>query len=220
MKKAVLFDLDGTLLDTIEDIGSACNTALAEYGYPTHPLPEYRKMVGNGFYMLVLRALPEKVSRNITPETMAPILAASKKAYGEHLCERTRPYPGLPEALEALSAKGLALCVLSNKPEDLTQALIAHYLPKTAFIRVWGARADRPLKPDPTAALALLEEIGVPPADCLYVGDSPVDMQTAHDAGMREVSFSWGFSGRDALLAAGAPAESILDRAEQLLEII
>ncbi|MCR5562749.1 MAG: HAD family hydrolase [Desulfovibrio sp.] len=218
--KAVMFDLDGTLLDTIEDIGNACNMALAEFGYPTHPLSDYRKMVGNGFYMLVLRALPKKVSCGITQETMAPILAASKKAYGEHLCERTRPYPGLPETLDALTAKGITLCVLSNKPDDLTKALITHYFPKTSFARVWGAREDRPLKPDPTAALTLLEELVVSPEECLYVGDSPVDMQTAHDAGMPSVSFSWGFSGRDALLAAGAAPDSVLDRADQLLEKI
>ena len=204
MSHAFVFDLDGTTLNTLNDIGSACNHALQKYGYPTHPLSAYTQMVGNGFIMLVIRALPKGEYERLSEPAFTAILEEAKTRYAEHMCEETKPYPGISEALRTLARKGHILCVLSNKPEPLTQRLIQHYFPEIPFARVYGGRKDIPLKPDPTRVLSMLEEVNCTPATSLFIGDSSVDMETAIAAGMIPIGCAWGFRGASELDQYGA----------------
>ena len=153
--KAFIFDLDGTLLDTLEDIGQACNAVLAAHGYPTHPLAAYRRMVGNGFGRLVRSALPPAALQALTPEALTPLVDEARAWYGRHMREHTHPYAGMPEALTELARRGLTLAVLSNKPDDFTRTLINHYFPQIPFAEVRGGRSDTPLKPDPAGPRAI-----------------------------------------------------------------
>ena len=200
--KGVMFDLDGTLLDTLADIGNACNAVLARRGWHPHPLAAYRKMVGNGFRELMRRALPAEAA--LPSAEFEALVAEGCAFYGKNMFERTRPYEGIPEALSRLAGMGAALSVLSNKPEALTRILIARFFPEIPFIRVCGGRAGTPLKPDPQAVRGILAGIGLEPAQCLYAGDSVVDVRTAQNAGMAPVAVAWGFGGPDELREAGA----------------
>lgn len=206
--RAFLFDLDGTLLDTLADIGYACNTMLAAHGYPVHPDQAYRRMVGNGFGMLVRRALP--------PDALAELRAAlpaeaavdalvreTRAVYAEHLNDATRPYDGMPQALRELARRGMRLAVFSNKPDEYTRTLVEAHFPGV-FAVIRGARADTPLKPDPAGALAVMAALDAPAGQCFYVGDSDVDMHTARNAGMIGVGVGWGFRGLEEVRAAGA----------------
>lgn len=202
--KAFMFDLDGTLLDTLADIAAACNQLLSLHGWPQHPVSVYRHMVGNGFGTLIRRAVPEAVLASLDARTLAQLVEEGRGIYGQHLQGATVPYPGMTEALRALSERGLLLAVLSNKPDEMTQTLIPQQFPDIAFAQIYGGRSDMPLKPDPSGALKLLQNMGISPADCFYVGDSDVDMKTALAAGMIPVGVSWGFRGEDEVRAAGA----------------
>lgn len=194
-----VFDLDGTLLDTLADIGTACNTVLARHGYPQHPLAAYRQMVGSGFDKLVDRAVPQ--DRKPDACALAKLTQEARHYYAEHMMEQTRPYPGMEQALQLLLERGFRLGALSNKPDAMTQALIQHYFPGI-FTAVQGARPDMPLKPDPQALLAMYA--GLSTTRNAYVGDSNVDMQTAHNAGAYAVGVAWGFRGSAELADAGA----------------
>lgn len=198
---AIGFDLDGTLLQTLPDIGGACNVVLARHGYPQHPIPAYAQMVGNGFEMLVRRALPQ--DRLPDASAFADLVAEAKAYYAAHMQEETRPYAGAAQALHELAARGISLFVLSNKPEQMTCALVRHYFPGVKLAAVAGATPDAPLKPDPEALLAVIGATGAAPQDCAYVGDSDVDMRVALSAGVIAVGAAWGFRGTDELLAAG-----------------
>lgn len=196
--QAFVFDLDGTLLNTLEDIGNACNHMLARHGYATRSIEEYRYMVGNGFAMLVRRCLGESL-----PDNVADLTEEARKRYREHMLECSRPYPGMVPALRQLADKGV-LAVLSNKPDDLSRELISHYFPDIPFAKVLGARPDYALKPDPHTLLDLMTELGCI-ADCTcYIGDSNVDIITAHNAGISGIGAAWGFRGVQELKAAGA----------------
>ena len=199
--RAVLFDLDGTLLDTLADIGESMNAALLELGLPTHSLHSYKRFVGDGVAVLARRSLPPE--RRDDP-TIAACAAAMKRIYTARAVVKTRPYPGILELVAALRARGLALAVLSNKPHDLTGTVIDHYFGPGSFDAVLGASPDLPYKPDPTAALAIAERLGVSPADVLYVGDTDTDMRTAVAAGMYPVGAAWGFRPVAELTANGA----------------
>jgi phosphoglycolate phosphatase len=199
--RAILFDLDGTLLDTLEDLADAVNEALARGGFPPRSLDEYRFLVGDGARNLVRRALPPEHRDDATVE---PCLDAFGAAYARLWDRKTRPYPGIPELLDALAARGLPMAVLSNKPDDFTKLCVARLLPRGRFAVVRGARPDTPPKPDPAAALAIAKQVGVPPADFLYVGDSNTDMGTARAAGMFPVGVTWGFRPASELLEHGA----------------
>ncbi|MBQ7609245.1 MAG: HAD family hydrolase [Desulfovibrionaceae bacterium] len=218
MPKALIFDLDGTILNTLDDIGNACNFALRHFGYPPHPLKAYEQMVGNGFIVLVMRALPQGLAESMPQEDFTNILNVAKNHYAEHMCERTEPYGDLPSVLKTLADASIRLCVLSNKPEPMTQALVAHYYPNVPFFRVLGGRPDFPLKPDPSRLLSLLDELGLSPADTLFVGDSNVDMQTAHAAGMEAIGVAWGFRGARELLNHGA--SKLIESPAELLTLL
>jgi len=198
---AVLFDLDGTLLDTLEDLADAVNQSLGLHDFPPRTLGEYRFFVGNGARNLVQRALPETARDEAT---VTRCLEAFRRAYAACWDRKTHPYPGVPELLDALALRGLPMAVLSNKPDDFTRLCVAKLLPRNPFALVAGARPDVPQKPDPTAALCIAERLGIAPARFAYVGDSNTDMQTATSAGMFPVGVTWGFRPPEELLAAGA----------------
>jgi phosphoglycolate phosphatase len=197
---AALWDLDGTLLYTLEDLGDSLNEVLSEEGLPGHSYDDYRLMIGRGQRLLVARALPED---RRDPETAARIYQKFNLRYQANQCRKTRPYPGVPELLEDMKARGLRLAVLSNKNQAHTTAVVDHYFPGL-FEAAWGLSPERPAKPDPASALALAALLGLPPERFIYLGDSAVDMKTARRAGMWPVGVTWGYRGRAELAEAGA----------------
>jgi phosphoglycolate phosphatase len=211
--RAAVFDLDGTLLNSLGDIALAMNHALAHHGLPTHPLPDYRHFVGEGVRVLVARAVP--AGREDQHEA---VLATYRAFYAEHMLDNTRPYPGIPEVLARLEAEGVKLAVLSNKPDGATRRLVAALLPQVPFGAVYGERPGVPRKPDPTAALGVAAELGVAPGDCAFIGDTAVDMGTARAAGMYGVGVTWGFRDVEELQSHGARA--LAHTADELLRAL
>ncbi len=211
---AVLFDLDGTLLDTLADIADAVNAVLTRAGLPTHETEAYKRFVGEGVVRLVEQALPAD-RRDAT--TLATTGLAVRAEYGRCWRRKTRPYPEIAKMLDALVERGIRLAVLSNKPHDFTEEAVAHFLKRWLFAAVVGA-GDYPIKPDPAGALAIAERMALPPKRFLYLGDSGVDMQTAAAAGMYPVGALWGFRGADELTAAGAA--ELIERPDGLLALI
>jgi len=197
--RAVLFDLDGTLADTLADLANATNWALSQVGCPPHPVDAYRHMVGDGARELCSRALP--ADRQDLVDT---VLRLERQHYDEHCFDETRIYPGITELVAALSQRQLKLAVLSNKPDEFTNRMIDRYFKPSPFAVVRGQLPNVPLKPDPTAALQIANELGIPPAQWLYLGDTNTDMRTACAAGMHPVGVLWGFRDREELLQTGA----------------
>lgn len=213
--KAVLFDLDGTLLDTIEDLADAMNFVLSRMGFPTHKVEAYKYYVGDGVRDLALRALPEG---HRDEETVKKCIPAMRQEYGSRWDRKTRPYPGIPELLDALTARGIKMAVLSNKPDQNTKVVVAKLLSKWRFDVVAGERAGIPRKPDPDAALSIAEQLGIPPQEFLYLGDTNTDMKTAVAAGMYPVGALWGFRTADELLASGA--KMLIAKPTDLLDLV
>ena len=209
--KAVLFDLDGTLTNTLEDIAAAMNRALRMHGLPEWPTDEYRYLVGNGVKILARRAVRENQER-------AEAVAADYQAYYEkHNMVKTGPYPEIPELLRELNRRNIPVCVLSNKPDADTKHVIAHYFPDIAFARVRG-QTELPIKPDPAGALQIARELGISPECFLYLGDTGVDMQCAVNAGMHPIGVLWGFRTAEELTANGA--ETLLSGPMALMELL
>ena len=215
MKKLVIFDLDGTLLNTIADLAAATNQALQYYGYPTHETEAYRFFVGNGINKLFERALPEGER---TEENVLKIRSQFIPYYDEHNADLSRPYPGISELLKTLQQQGIMIAVASNKYQAATRKLIAHYFPEINFVEVLGQREGIPAKPDPSIVNEIMTKAGVKQGDILYVGDSNVDMQTAHHAGVTAIGVAWGFRPRTELEALH-PAH-IIEKAEELLPLL
>lgn len=190
MKKLVIFDLDGTLLNTIADLAQSTNHALSVLGYPTHEESAYNFMVGNGINKLFERALPEGEK---SEENVLRVRKEFIPYYDAHNADKSRPYPGIPELLEQLQSQGLQIAVASNKYQAATQKLIAHYFPKINFVAVFGQREGVNVKPDPTIVDDILSIAKTDRKDVLYVGDSGVDMQTAINAGVTSCGVTWGF---------------------------
>lgn len=199
--RAIIFDLDGTLLDTLEDLADAMNSVLAETRLPTHPVAAYRYFVGDGIEMLVRRSLPFEVPDE---RELARFVELARRAYAERWSCKTRPYPGVPEMVRAFAGAGFRLAVLSNKPDDAAHAVVRTFLPGIDFEVVLGATPTRPKKPDPAAALEVAERIGVPPAEIAFMGDTSVDMRTAVAAGMFPIGALWGFRTAEELIDSGA----------------
>ena len=199
--RAVIFDLDGTLLDSLEDLADSMNAVLLRSGLPTHPLDAYRYFVGEGIEMLVQRAVPEAER---APARLAAHVGAMRSEYDLRSAAKTRPYPGVPELLDALEARGMPAAILSNKPHDATVEIVTQLLGKWRFRAVLGARPSVPKKPDPAGALEIAAGLGVPPGEILYLGDTATDMRTARAALMRAVGALWGFRTEDELREAGA----------------
>lgn len=201
MTTLAIFDLDGTLLDTIGDLAAACNAALARHDLPQHTYADYCGFVGNGILRLVERALPEALR---TPETIARVRADFLDCYLAAIDTHTRPYPGIPELLAALAARGVQLAVASNKFQAGTETLIRRFFPAHDFASVLGQRPGVPLKPDPAVIREILATTHTPPEEVLYIGDSGIDIETARAAGVRSVGVMWGFRSREELQQAGA----------------
>jgi len=197
----VIFDLDGTLVDTLEDIGDAMDRVLAREGAPGHTYEEYRYLIGHGIRNLVTEALPAELRSD---ERVARCYERMIEDYGCNSLVKTRPYDGVPELVRALRAGDVPLAIHSNKSEALTRDIVAALLEPDDFVLVHGARPGAPLKPDPAVALAIAARFGLPPARVVYLGDSLVDMRTATAAGMIPVGASWGFRTREELVEGGA----------------
>lgn len=198
---AILFDLDGTLLDTLADIANSTNAALMRLGLPTHPVDAYRYFVGDGSECLIRRVLPKGHDDD---KTIQICHKAVLDEYARRWSENTRPYPGILELLSELEKHGTPKAVLSNKQDDFTQRTVSTLLPGCSFCIVRGALPTVPVKPDPTAAIQIAKEMSIPPARFLYLGDTNTDMQTAHAAGMYGAGVLWGFRTAEELTANGA----------------
>lgn len=215
MTHLIIFDLDGTLLNTIDDLAISTNYALRQFGFPEHSLPEYPYFVGNGITRLIERALPED-HRNT--ETVCRVKEKFVGYYQQHKTDRTRPYPGIPALLEVLNEKGIRLAVASNKYHQGTEELIRHYFGSSLFCAVAGQKEGIPVKPDPAIIRSILEQTGIASADTLYIGDSGVDMQTAANSGVASVGVTWGFRPRKELEASGA--QHIAEQPQDILKFI
>ncbi|MBP7634154.1 HAD family hydrolase [Candidatus Ozemobacteraceae bacterium] len=199
--RGIIFDLDGTLLDTLADIADSTNRVLLRQGFATHPLDAYRYFVGDGMRMLAERALP--ADRRV-PETVDEVFREVHAEYDRHWADVTRPYDGIQGLLDGLLARGVEMSVLSNKPDEFTVMMVEHYFPGVPFRRVYGAGAGIPRKPDPAGALRIAAESGLPPESFLYLGDTMVDMKTAVAAGMFPIGALWGFREEAELREGGA----------------
>lgn len=199
--KAVIFDLDGTLLDTLDDLGDSMNSVLSRHGYPTHDLGAYRYFVGNGMRNLVKRALPENKRDSASVDQG---LLELRGEYAKRWADKTKPYPGIPELLDALTVKGVKLAVLSNKPDKFSNDIVKQLLRNWSFYPVYGEREGIPIKPDPAGALEIAKILELRPEDFLYIGDTGVDMKTAASAGMYAVGVLWGFRDAEELRNNGA----------------
>jgi phosphoglycolate phosphatase len=199
--KAVIFDLDGTLLDTLADLSVSLNTVLERHGHPTHSLDECRKLVGFGMQMLVWSALPEHARDEALIE---PLLEEMKGVYAGQWNVQSKPYDGIGRLLDALDAMGLKKAILSNKPDHFTKLCADELLAPWSFEVVMGHHEGIAHKPDPQGALLVAGMLGVEPASILYVGDSGIDMMTAVAAGMYPLGVLWGFRPEDELRSTGA----------------
>jgi phosphoglycolate phosphatase len=213
--QAVLFDLDGTLLDTLDDLALAANRVLAGRNLPGHPVAAYRTFVGDGLQTLIERILPED---RRDPVLVKEAMAAFEVEYARQWHVHSSPYPGIAALLDRLTAQGIRMSVLSNKPDAFTRLCVQHLLPDWHFHPLLGQRPGVPKKPDPAAAFDIARLLDLPPSSVLYVGDSGVDMCTARSAGMDAVGVLWGFRDADELCQAGA--RHIVAHPEELLPII
>ncbi len=214
--KAVIFDLDGTLADTIGDLGGAVNSVLKKRGFPEHSLSTYKGMVGNGFSTLIERALPSSV-RDDTDQ-VARIAREAAQVYAGMALATTKPFPGIPELLSRLRANAVVVAVLSNKPDHMTKAMILSLFPGIPFLRILGDKPGSPRKPDPSNALAIAALSGISAREWAFVGDSGVDMETGKASGMLPLGAGWGYRSEAELRDKGA--ETILERPADLLRFI
>lgn len=214
--KLVIFDLDGTLVDTIEDLGTAVNFALESKGLPTHPIEAYKLMVGNGMRNLVYRAMPDdrKEDKALWDELLKIFLGY----YYEHITVHSRPYAGMVELLEELCDAGVKVAVASNKIQRGTQDLMARLFPRVNFASVLGGRDGVPLKPDPSVVKEILAATGVAAEDAVLVGDSATDTATAANAGVLSIAVTWGFRPEDAASTSDFAVERVSDLRRLLLQ--
>lgn len=213
MKQLVIFDLDGTLLNTISDLGNACNYALEKKGYLEHPINAYNYMVGNGVVNLMRRAAPDA-----TEEQLQELLVLFREYYDEHCTDDTVPYPGIPELLEKLNSMGVKLAVSSNKYQKAVDKIIGHFFPDIPFVAVFGEQEGIPRKPDPSIVFAILNESPTPKRDVMMIGDSAVDIETARRACIDSVGVTWGF--RPVSELRKAFADQIVSKASEILPLV
>lgn len=215
MKSLVIFDLDGTLLNTIDDLGNACNHALSSLGYPTHALISYPTMVGNGITKLIERALPDEAR---SPEIISEARRIFVEYYNQHCCDATKPYPGIPELLSDLVSRGIKIAVASNKYNSAVQTIISHYFPEIPFAAIFGHLEGIPTKPDPSIVFEILTVSPTPKAETVFVGDSAVDIETARRACVDSIGVTWGFRTENELRKAYA--DNIVSDPDDILCIV
>jgi phosphoglycolate phosphatase len=215
MPKLIIFDLDGTLLDTIEDLANSVNYALMQHNLPIHPVESYRFFVGNGVNKLLERALPEDKR---TTDYVSMLKVDFLKHYFVHSEECTRPYPGIPELLASIQEKGIKLAVASNKMHEATVKLINRFFPEIPFAALLGQREGFPVKPNPGVLEEIIRTAGVEKEEVLYVGDSGVDVATAFNAKVPFVGVLWGFRPRKELEEVGATA--FVENTEELFKMV
>lgn len=213
MKKLVIFDLDGTLLNTIYDLGEACNYALRKMGYAQHPIPAYNFMVGNGVRKLMERAQPDA-----DKEVLDELLGYFRDYYDKHCTVDTKPYKGIPELLRELTDRRVAVAVASNKYQEAVTKIINYFFPTVPFVAIKGQVADRPTKPDPSIIFEILSEHPTPKSEVLYVGDSGVDIETARRACIESVGVTWGF--RPVTELREYYADNIVSSPEEILGLL
>lgn len=216
MTKLIIFDLDGTLIDTRKDIADACNYALCRCGYPPRNLDEYNLLVGRGIYNLFRSALPQGKADE---ETVAQMAEYFIPYYNEHKCDFTKPYEGIIQTLEILSQRGMRFAVASNKYQEGTEQLVEKFFGNYEFARILGQRDGMPIKPDPQIVAEAMEALpGITEDEVVYCGDSDVDMQTGMNAGVKTIGVTWGFRTREELAAYSPWA--LIDRPQEIIDII
>lgn len=214
--KTFIFDLDGTLLNTLEDIANACNRMLQNHVMPCHPVDCYKNMVGDGFPRLVERALPQTIKIDLSPEKFKNFISEAREFYSSGMMDNTLPYPDIQKTLRDLIKNHVSLAILSNKPDELTRKLAQHYFPDINFIFVRGAINPFPPKPDTTLLSKLLESYNIH-NPIYYIGDSKVDIMLAKKLGIFSVGVSWGFRGVEELVKE--KADYIIESPRDLLNI-
>ena len=212
--KAAIFDLDGTLIDSLADLGDSANEMLASYGFPTHTIEEYRYFVGNGSRKLIERCLPQDKANDASFVDEA--LARYKACYDKNLTHKTKCYAGIAVMLQTLQEKNIPLGICTNKHQSAADEVCQKLLAKHNFVEIIGDRPGLPRKPDPQKVLAIADKMGVKPAEVAYFGDTSVDMETARNAGFLPVGVTWGFRPREELVETGAKV--LLDKPMELFE--
>ena len=213
--EAVIFDLDGTLIDTVDDISDAVNRALSNKRFPTHTNSAYRKFVGDGSRRLIERALPEKYRND---DVIDACLKEYLEDYSNSYNVKSKLYFGIHHLLDALKAKGLRIAILSNKPDAITRNCVKTFLSTWDFDVVFGQRDSVPRKPDPQGAFEIAKRMSIPPSHFVYLGDTAIDMKTAVSAGMFPVGVLWGFRPLKELKDNGARA--VIEKPMELLDLI
>lgn len=214
-KKLVIFDLDGTLLNTITDLGNAANYALSQMGYPTHHLSSYPHFVGGGITSLLKQVIP---ATEMNENNIAKLRTLFVEHYNKHLTDTTLPYPGVPELLKQLTDRGIKVAVASNKYNDATQTLVKHFFGDIAWSAIEGQKSGIPVKPDPSMIFSILSENPTPKSEVTYIGDSATDIITGKRAGVDTISVTWGFRPVSELVAAYA--ENIVDSPQQIVDLL
>lgn len=212
--KAIIFDLDGTLLDTLQDLATSVNAVLKSYELAEHPVAAYRYFVGDGIEVLVQRAFPDGL---IAAQSLEVLVAAVKEEYAQHWSDQTRPYPGVAELLNYLEVKEIPKAIFSNKPHEYALLTVSKLLPDWTFSHIYGISENMPRKPDPHGALLIAQKFSLKPEEIVYLGDTDTDMQTAVSGGFFPVGATWGFRNPEELLAGGA--KKLAAKPEDLTEL-
>lgn len=212
-KRGIIFDLDGTLVDSIEDLGDAANMLFRKHGYPEHTTPEFIRWIGNGARKFIEQGIGSVIDIN----DLQDYVKEFKEIYANNLAVKTRLYPGIKDLLDELTEQNIRMSLLSNKPHLLTLEVARHYLSEWPLELIIGQQDDKPRKPDPTVPLAMADMMKIEPEDILFIGDSPGDIKTAVSAGMIPVGVSWGYGNLEQAVNDG---HSVLDNPAEILNLL